>query len=82
VRHSARTPRRQRRLAAEGKYTFNGDLGGADVLLLDDVYTSGYTMHDAARAVRAAGARSVVGVVYARRIFPDALAIYREIRGE
>jgi predicted amidophosphoribosyltransferase len=70
----------ERRIAAQAKYTFGGDLAGADVLLLDDVYTSGYTMHDAARAVSATGAQSVVGVVYARRVFPDALALYREIR--
>jgi len=69
-----------RREAARNKYAFDGDLTGKGVLLLDDVYTSGYTMHDAARACRAAGATSVVGVVYARRVFPDVMALYRELR--
>jgi predicted amidophosphoribosyltransferase len=70
----------QRREAAQGKYTFEGELDGAPVLLLDDVYTSGFTMHDAARAVRETCASSVVGVVYARRVFPDLMAVYRDIR--
>jgi phosphoribosylpyrophosphate synthetase len=70
-----------RREAAQGKYIFDGDLSGANVLLLDDVYTSGYTMHDVARAVREAGATSVIGVVYARRVFSDAMALYREAQG-
>ncbi len=55
---------------------------GKQVLLVDDAYTSGYTIHDAARAVTAAGAGSVAGVVYARRIYPDAMAVYRAERGE
>lgn len=69
-----------RRSAAEGKYRFDGDLSGKRVLVLDDVYTSGRTMHDAARAVREAGAAVVSGVVYARRVFPDLMALYRETR--
>jgi predicted amidophosphoribosyltransferase len=69
-----------RREAARGKYTVMERLDGADVLLLDDVYTSGFTMHDSARAARDAGATSVAGVVYARRVFPDVMALYREVR--
>lgn len=71
-------PASGRREAAREKYAFGGDLSGKAVLLLDDVYTSGFTMHDAARAVRAAGAESVIGVVYARRVYPDGMALYRE----
>jgi predicted amidophosphoribosyltransferase len=70
----------ERREAAHGKYRFDGRLDGAAVLLLDDVYTSGHSMHDAARAVRDAGATSVLGVVYARRVFPDVMALYWEAR--
>lgn len=70
----------ERQEAARGKYTVGGNLSGRAVLLLDDVYTSGFTMHDAARALREAGAASVIGVVYARRVFPDAMALYREAR--
>ena len=71
-----------RRSAAAGKYTASAAVAGKHVLLIDDAYTSGYTIHDAARAVMAAGALSVVAVVYARRIHPEAMAIYREERGE
>lgn len=73
-------PASARREAARGKYAVDGALTGRAVLLLDDVYTSGFTMHDASRAAREAGATSVVGVVYARRVFPDAMALYREAR--
>jgi predicted amidophosphoribosyltransferase len=79
-RQSASGSAAERCEAAQGKYYFNGGLQGDAILLLDDVYTSGYTMHDAARAVCDAGAISVVGVVYARRVFPDVMALYREAR--
>jgi hypothetical protein len=71
-----------RRDAASGKYTAAAPVAGRHVLLLDDAYTSGYSIHDAARAVDAAGAVSVAAVVYARRIYPDAMAVYRAERGE
>jgi predicted amidophosphoribosyltransferase len=72
----------KRREAASGKYTASDGVSGKHVLLLDDAYTSGYTIHDAARAVSAAGALSVSCVVYARRIYPEARAIYRAETGE
>jgi predicted amidophosphoribosyltransferase len=71
-----------RREAAAAKYTASADVAGKHVLLVDDAYTSGYTIHDAARAVSAAGAASVSCVVYARRIYPEAMAIYRAEHGE
>jgi predicted amidophosphoribosyltransferase len=72
----------RRREAADGKYTASSAVAGKHVLLLDDAYTSGYTIHDAARAVDQAGALSVSCVVYARRIYPEGMAIYRAERGE
>jgi predicted amidophosphoribosyltransferase len=71
-----------RRAAAAGKYTASAAVEGKHVLLLDDAYTSGHTLHDAARAVAAGRALSVGGVVYARRIYPDGMAIYRAEQGE
>lgn len=63
----------ERHQAASGKYTADAEaVADADVVLLDDLYTSGSTLADAARAVSEAGARSVSAVVYARRVFPDA----------
>lgn len=43
-----------------------GELRDASVLLVDDVMTSGATLHAAAHAVRQAGARRVAAVVLAR----------------
>lgn len=71
-----------RREAAAGKYTASASIAGKHVLLVDDAYTSGYTIHDAARAVVVAEAVSVGAVVYARRIYPEAMAVYRAERGE
>lgn len=74
-------PMEKRREAAAGKYTASATIAGKHVLLLDDAYTSGFSIHDAARAVSEAGALSIIGVVYARRIYPDAMALYREETG-
>jgi hypothetical protein len=71
-----------RREAAAGKYTAAATVTRMHVLLLDDAYTSGYSLHDAARAVAHAGSLSVGGVVYIRRIYPDAMALYRDEREE
>ncbi|MEI8213426.1 MAG: phosphoribosyltransferase family protein [Planctomycetota bacterium] len=38
------------------------------ILLVDDVMTSGATLHDAAKALRSAGAQSVAAVVFARGV--------------
>lgn len=71
-----------RREAAAGKYAASDTVAEKHVLLLDDAYTSGYTIHDAARATVHAGALSVSSLIYARRIYPEAMAIYRAERGE
>lgn len=41
------------------------DIRGENILLLDDVYTTGATMHEAARELKRAGASSVMGLVMA-----------------
>ena len=46
-------------------------LGGARVVLLDDVMTSGASLYAAARALRAAGAGHITGMVFARTDAPD-----------
>lgn len=49
-----------------GAFRAVGDLGGARVLLVDDVVTSGATLADCRRALAAAGASAVFAAVVAR----------------
>ncbi|MFC1967206.1 ComF family protein [Chloroflexota bacterium] len=59
----------ERRLNMEGAFTCrNGRLGGKQVLLIDDVATSGATLNACAVAVKAAGAESVWGLAVSREI--------------
>jgi len=47
-------------------YWTGSDLANTTVCLIDDVLTTGATLADAARAVRAAGARRVIGITLAQ----------------
>lgn len=44
----------------------NKKIFGRDIILIDDVYTTGATMQECAKVLRAAGARDVRGVVLAK----------------
>ncbi len=56
----------ERRENLKGAFTALKDIKGKNILLIDDVFTTGATMEAAARALRMAGAEDVWGFVVAR----------------
>jgi predicted amidophosphoribosyltransferase len=46
----------------------NSDVAGKDVLIVDDVMTTGATLASAARVLKNAGAKSVSAIVFAQKI--------------
>jgi ComF family protein len=59
--------RGERRANVRGAFRASGSVPGR-VVLVDDVYTTGATVHAAASALRAAGARDVHVVTFARAV--------------
>ena len=57
----------ERRSNIEGSFACPAGLSGESVLLMDDVVTTGSTMSACAAALKAAGARSVWGLAFARQ---------------
>lgn len=51
-----------------GIFEVTGDVKGRNVLLVDDVFTSGATMWEATKMLKQAGAKFVWGLVLARRV--------------
>ena len=64
-------PKREREKNLENAFVIKNpaELAGKKIFLVDDVYTSGYTMQECARSLRAAGAKEVWGICLAREEF-------------
>jgi len=57
---------RDRKRNVENSMDCDHSVRGRAVFLIDDVLTTGYTMHEGARAAKEAGAKSVIGLVAGR----------------
>ena len=49
-------------------YKVNKDVSGLNIILIDDVYTTGATMEECAKTLKNAGANTVWGITIAREI--------------
>jgi predicted amidophosphoribosyltransferase len=65
-RRSAKNMTSAERAALLDEFIVVDDLRGCTVLVVDDVYHTGYTMAGVAKAARAAGAVTVLGIVPVR----------------
>lgn len=62
----------QKRANVAGVFTVNASLAGKRVLLIDDLYDSGATLDEVAKALTRAGARSISVLTLTRTIHSDA----------
>lgn len=63
-----RLPWKERRKNIRGAFVVLGDVAGRDVVVVDDVLTTGATLNELARNLKNAGAASVTGWVVARTV--------------
>ena len=56
--------RYDRILNIQGAYKASGAVKGKNILLIDDIYTSGSTLSEAARTLRHAGAKTIMAIVF------------------
>lgn len=69
-----RLPWKERRKNIRGAFVVLGDLTGRNVVVVDDVLTTGATLNELARNLKRAGAASVTGWVVARTVAADGSA--------
>lgn len=55
----------ERIINIQGSYTASDAVKGKNILLVDDIYTSGSTMHEAALTLKNAGANTIMAIVFA-----------------
>jgi predicted amidophosphoribosyltransferase len=74
--------RHQRRENVRGAFVLHNPaaIAGRDVLLIDDVFTTGTTVSECARVLRKAGAAKVLVVTVARVLAPEPTMAHPDIK--
>jgi len=74
--------RHQRRKNIRGAFAVSDAeaVRGRDILLIDDVFTTGTTISECARVLRRAGAATVYAATVARALKADRIGMQREVR--
>jgi len=72
AQHGLSREQRQSNVSGAFEVADRGRAAGRCVVLCDDIYTTGGTMRDAARALREAGAARIVGLAYLRTDLEEA----------
>ena len=62
----AQTPKQDRRANVADIFTVTADITGQSIILIDDVYTTGSTIDECSRALKAAGAKKIIAATLAK----------------
>ena len=55
----------ERKNNLRGAFAVNGDVNGNNILIIDDIISTGYSMEEVAKTLKKSGAAMVIGITFA-----------------